>query len=61
MVARISEAIGLGLTEEETCALVGIEPNTLINWKKDPEFLGAIECRPTGILYFLSSNDPIYG
>jgi hypothetical protein len=40
MVVRIAEAISLGLTDEETCALVGIERNTLINWKKDPEFLG---------------------
>jgi hypothetical protein len=33
MVARIAEAISLGLTDEEACALVGIEPNTLVNWK----------------------------
>jgi hypothetical protein len=33
----------LGLTDEETSALVGIEQNTLVNWKKDPEFLGAIK------------------
>jgi hypothetical protein len=43
MVARISEAISLGLTDEETSALVGIEPNTLMNWKTDPEFFGAIK------------------
>jgi hypothetical protein len=38
MVAQIAEAISLGLNDEETAALVGIERNTLINWKKDPEF-----------------------
>jgi hypothetical protein len=43
MVARIAEAIGLGLTDEEPSALVGIEQNTLVNWKADPEFLGAIK------------------
>jgi hypothetical protein len=43
MVARIAKAISLGLTEEETSALVGIEQNTLVNWKADPEFLGAIK------------------
>jgi hypothetical protein len=43
MVAQIAEAISLGLNDEETAALVGIERNTLINWKKDPEFLGTIK------------------
>jgi hypothetical protein len=43
MVARISEAISFGLTDEETSALVGITPPTLIEWKKDPEFLEAIK------------------
>jgi hypothetical protein len=44
MVARISEAISLlGLTDEETCALVGMEPDTLRLWKTDPEFFGAIK------------------
>jgi hypothetical protein len=50
MVARIADAISLGLTDEETCALVGIEPNTLMNWKKDPEFLGAIKGAVAGRL-----------
>jgi hypothetical protein len=39
MVARISEAISLRLTDEETSALVGIDQNILFNWKVDPEFL----------------------
>ena len=32
-----------GLTDEETSALAGITPPTLIEWKKDPEFLEAIK------------------
>jgi hypothetical protein len=43
MVARISQAISFGLTDEETSALVDIEPETLRLWKKDPEFFGAIK------------------
>jgi hypothetical protein len=43
MVARIAKAISLGLNDEETAALVRIEPDTLVNWKKDPEFFGAIK------------------
>jgi hypothetical protein len=43
MVPRISQAISLGLTDEETAALVDIEPSTLINWKADPELLEAIK------------------
>ena len=40
MVERIAKAISLGSNDEETAVLVGIERNTLINWKKDPEFWG---------------------
>jgi hypothetical protein len=43
LIVQIAKAISLGLTDEETCALVGIDPNTLMNWKKDSEFLGAIK------------------
>ena len=43
MISRISEAISLGLTDEETCNFVGIEPDTLVRWKKDPEFYGSIK------------------
>ena len=42
-VARIAQAISLGLTDEETAALVDIEPETLRLWKSDPEFFGAIK------------------
>ena len=38
MVARVAEAISLGLTDEETSALIDIEPNALPTWKKDPEY-----------------------
>ena len=43
MLSRISEAVSLGLTDEETCNFVGIETDTLVRWKKDPEFYGAIK------------------
>ena len=43
MVARISEAISLGLKDVETAALVRIHWETLIEWKKDPEFSEAIK------------------
>jgi hypothetical protein len=42
-VARISQAISFGLTDEETSALVDIEPDTFRAWKTDPEFFGAIK------------------
>jgi hypothetical protein len=43
MVARIAEAISLGLTDEEASALVRIHWETLLEWKKDPEFSEAIK------------------
>jgi hypothetical protein len=43
MVARIVEAISFGLTDEETCALVGIERNTLMSWRENSEFLSTIK------------------
>ena|SRR6516164_3926946 len=43
MVARISEAISLGLTDEETSALVGIESDPLRLGKTDSEFFGIIK------------------
>ena len=45
MLSRISEAVSLGLTDEETCNFVGIETDTLVRWKKDREFYGAIKRR----------------
>jgi hypothetical protein len=35
MITRIAEAISLGMTDEETRALVGIKGVTLVNWKAD--------------------------
>jgi hypothetical protein len=43
MVARISQAISLGLNDEETTALVRIDRDTLLEWNKDPEFSGTIK------------------
>jgi hypothetical protein len=43
MVARLAEATSFGLTDEETSALVRIEPDTLRAWKDDPAFFGAIK------------------
>jgi hypothetical protein len=43
MIARIAEAISLGLTDEEASALVRIHWETLLEWKKDPEFSEAIK------------------
>ena len=43
MIARIAKAISLGLTDQETSDLVGIQRDTLLEWKKDSEFSGAIK------------------
>ena len=43
VVAKIAEAIAIGLTDEEASLLVGINPDTMTEWRKDPEFSGAIE------------------
>ena len=43
VVARIAEAIAIGLTDEEASLLAGINPDTMTEWRKDPEFSGAIK------------------
>ena len=43
VVARIAEAIAIGLTDEEAGLLAGINPDTMTEWRKDPEFSGAIK------------------
>jgi hypothetical protein len=43
MVARIVEAVAIGLTDEEASLLAGINPDTMTEWRKDPEFSEAIE------------------
>jgi hypothetical protein len=43
ITARIAEAISFGLSDEETAGLVGIDDDTLTQWRKIPEFSGAIK------------------
>ena len=43
VVTRIAEAIAIGLTDEEAGLLAGINPDTMTEWRKDPEFSGAIK------------------
>ena len=43
ITARIVEAISFGLTDEEAAALVGIDDDTLTQWRKIPEFSGALK------------------
>ena len=41
--AKIAEAVAIGLTDEEASLLAGINPDTMTEWRKDPEFSGAIK------------------
>jgi hypothetical protein len=41
VVAKIAEAVAIGLTDEEAALLAGINPDTMTEWRKDPEFSGA--------------------
>ena len=43
VVAKIAEAIAIGLTDEEASLLAGINSDTMTEWRKDPEFSGAIK------------------
>ncbi len=43
VVATIAAAIATGLTDEEASLLAGINPDTMTEWRKDPEFSGAIK------------------
>ena len=43
VVAKIAEAVAIGLTDEEATLLAGINPDTMTEWRKDPEFSGAIK------------------
>jgi hypothetical protein len=43
VVAKIAEAVAIGLTDEEASLLAGINPDTMTEWSKDPEFSGAIK------------------
>ncbi len=43
VVAKIGEAVSIGLTDEEAALLAGVNPDTMTEWRKDPEFSGAIK------------------
>ncbi len=43
VVAKIAEAVAIGLTDEEAALLAGVNPDTMTEWRKDPEFSGAIK------------------
>ena len=43
VVAKIAEAVAIGLTDEEVALLGGINPDTMTEWRKDSEFSGAIK------------------
>ena len=43
VVATIRGAIAIGLTDEEASLLAGIHPDTMTEWRKDPEFSEAIK------------------
>jgi hypothetical protein len=43
VVATIAAAIATGLTDEEASLVAGINPDTMTEWRKDPEFSGALK------------------
>ena len=43
VIAKIAEAVAIGLTDEEASLLAGINPDTMTQWRKEPEFSGAIK------------------
>ena len=43
IVTLISECIADGLTDQEAAAIADIDPDTMTEWRKDPEFSGAIK------------------
>ena len=42
LTACIAESISLGLTDQEACAIAGIQPCTLSVWRRNPEFVNAL-------------------
>ena len=42
-VAKIAEAVAIGLTDREAGLLAGIRHDTMTEWRKDPEFSETIE------------------
>ena len=43
VIAKIAEAVAIGLTDREAGLLAGIPHDTMTEWRKDPEFSEAIE------------------
>jgi hypothetical protein len=43
VIAKIAEAVAIGLTDEEASLLAGINPDTMTEWRKESEFSGAIK------------------
>ena len=43
VIAKIAEAVAIGLTDREAGLLAGIRHDTMTEWRKDPEFSEAIE------------------
>jgi hypothetical protein len=43
VVAKIAEAVAIGLTDREAGIVAGIRHDTMTEWRKDPEFSEAIE------------------
>jgi hypothetical protein len=43
VMAKIAEAVAIGLTDEEAALLAGINPDTMTEWHKDAKFSGAIK------------------
>jgi hypothetical protein len=40
VVAKITNAIALGLADDEAASLAGVSDMTLTKWRRDPEFIG---------------------
>ena len=43
VVAKIAEAVAIGLTDREAGLLAGVRHDTMTEWRKDPEFSEATE------------------
>ena len=43
VVAKIAEAVAIGLTDREAGLLAGVRHDTMTEWRKDPEFSEAME------------------
>ena len=43
VIAKIAEAVAIGLTDREAGILAGVRHDTMTEWRKDPEFSEAIE------------------